>query len=106
MSTPRRWEVAPRLSEEHFARFPELPRLLVQLLHNRGICDPQQVARFLERQPLSDTDPFLLTGMHQAVERLQAAICAGERIVFRAGLRPGRTRRRNDQRRLCHWPRR
>jgi len=38
--------------------------------------------RFLECQPFADTDPFQLRGMPQAVERLQAAIRAGELIAI------------------------
>ncbi|MGQ9502481.1 MAG: single-stranded-DNA-specific exonuclease RecJ [Anaerolineae bacterium] len=79
---PKDWIVAPRLSDEHFARFPELSPLVVQLLHNRGVHEPQQMARFLERQPFHDTDPFQLKGMECAVERIHAAIRAGDPIAI------------------------
>ena len=77
----KKWVIAPRLPEEHFTRFPQLPPLVVQLLYNRGVREPDQVTRFLQCQPLHETDPFQLKGMEQAVERIHAAIRAGDPIA-------------------------
>src|SRR3990170_2272043 len=44
---PRRWEIAPRAPKEHFEAFPDLHPLIVQLLYNRGLHHPDQVAEFL-----------------------------------------------------------
>jgi single-stranded-DNA-specific exonuclease len=79
---PKNWVIAPRLPEEHFARFPQLPPLVVQLLYNRGVREPGQVTRFLECQPVQDTDPFQLKGMDRAVECIHAAIRAGDPIAI------------------------
>ncbi|MDW8070042.1 MAG: hypothetical protein RMK79_01070 [Anaerolineae bacterium] len=64
---PKRWVIAPRLPDEHLAHFSPLPPLVVQLLYNRGVREPGHVTRFLQCQPLHDTDPFQLKGMERAV---------------------------------------
>jgi single-stranded-DNA-specific exonuclease len=82
MKTNKHWYTCPRASEAHLARFPDLPRLVVQILYNRRITQPDQVRRFLARQPSDDTDPFQLRGMSDAVARLHQAIQAGELIAI------------------------
>jgi single-stranded-DNA-specific exonuclease len=65
---------------EELARFPDLPPLIVQLLHNRGVTDPVQARDFLEGQA-SGHSPFTLKGMHEAVYRLLQAVQSGESIA-------------------------
>jgi len=74
--------VHDRLPDDEFARFPNLPPLIVQILHNRKIKEPDQVRDFLARQPSGDTDPLLLKGMPEAVTRLGQAIKTGELIAI------------------------
>jgi single-stranded-DNA-specific exonuclease len=81
-STSKRWRVHARLPEPDFARFPDLHPLVVQILHNRDIREPDQVRYFLARQPSDDTDPFRLKGMPETVTRLHEAIAAGELIAI------------------------
>jgi single-stranded-DNA-specific exonuclease len=70
------------LAEPDFARWPDVHRLVVQLLHNRGLCEPEDhVQDFLARVPHASTDPFAMRGMAEAVTRLQRAIAAGEQIA-------------------------
>jgi single-stranded-DNA-specific exonuclease len=76
----KRWQIATRVSEQHLARFPDLPPLVVQLLHNREIDDPSAAHAFLEGR-FADDNPFQLKGMYQAVERLRQAIHQGESIA-------------------------
>ena len=71
MQIRKRWQVLPRASEAHFARFPDLPPLVVQILSNRGVTEPDEVHDFLSCRPSDETDPFLLKGMPEAVARLQ-----------------------------------
>ena len=80
--TSKHWHVHSRLPESEFARFPDLPKLVVQILYNRGIKEPDQVRSFLACQPSDDTDPFQLKGMPEAVGRLHQAIKAGELIAI------------------------
>ena len=79
--TSKRWRLHEKLPEEHFARFHDVPRLVVQILHNRGIREPEHVHRFLDHEPLFDTNPLRLKGMSEAVTRLQAAVQRHELIA-------------------------
>ena len=79
--TSKRWHVYPRLSEANFDQFPGLPQLVVQILHNRGITEEDQVRDFLARRTSDDTNPFHLKNMPQAVDRLHQAVKAGELIA-------------------------
>jgi single-stranded-DNA-specific exonuclease len=76
----KRWEIAPRATKDHFARFPDLPPLVVQLLHNRGLREPDQVGEFLS-DDAPPIDPYRLKGMGDAVVRLRRAALAGEPIA-------------------------
>ncbi|MBE5731135.1 MAG: single-stranded-DNA-specific exonuclease RecJ [Clostridiales bacterium] len=58
-----------------------LPAKFIELLFNRGISDEQAINRFLFPDEKNFHDPFLMKGMRAAVERLNAAIKNGERIV-------------------------
>jgi single-stranded-DNA-specific exonuclease len=80
--TSKRWNVSPRAPEAQFARFPALPPLIVQILHNRRIREPDQVRQFLARRPSDTTDPFQLKGMSEAVARLRRALKSGELIAI------------------------
>ncbi|MEJ2558428.1 MAG: single-stranded-DNA-specific exonuclease RecJ [Anaerolineae bacterium] len=80
--TSKRWNISPRAPEAYFARFPDLPPLIVQVLHNRQIDDPDQVRQFLARRPYGTTDPFQLKGMSEAVARLRRALRSGELIAI------------------------
>ncbi len=76
----KRWRLASPLGERELARFPDLQPLLVQLLHNREICDPGAAHDFLSRRFAAES-PFRLKGMYEAVERLRQAIRRGESIA-------------------------
>ncbi|MDM8520337.1 single-stranded-DNA-specific exonuclease RecJ [Anaerolineales bacterium HSG6] len=78
---PKRWEVAPRASASHFAKFPNLPPLVVQVLYNRGIIDPLEAEQFISHHWGQD-DPYTLKGMSAAVERLKQALVNQEQIVI------------------------
>ncbi|MDY7041261.1 MAG: single-stranded-DNA-specific exonuclease RecJ [Chloroflexota bacterium] len=76
----KRWSFPEPTPPAHQDRFPSLPPLLLQLLYNRGITTPQGVQDFLGT-PVLGANPFLLPGMHTAVDRLRRAIRAGEKIA-------------------------
>ncbi len=80
MTQLKRWEISPRAPDSHFARFPDLPRLVVQILYNRGFTEPQEVKSFLSHQWTQD-DPFVMKGISEAVERLGLAIRNQEPIA-------------------------
>jgi single-stranded-DNA-specific exonuclease len=77
----KRWQLSAPVSQSQLARFPDLPPLVVQLLHNRGIEDPDTAHDFLVGRCAPD-DPFQLKSMHRAVARLRQAIDRRERIAI------------------------
>lgn len=77
----RRWDVAPRVSDECLAEYPEYDPLVIQLLHNRNVLGPAEIHGFLSRDDISLADPFLFKDMDVAVERITRAVAQGELIA-------------------------
>src|SRR5574341_1082987 len=77
----KRWLVPPRLSPEAERMLLDYPPFLRQILYNRGYGDPEAARSFLEARTPPDTDPFLLTGVTQAVDRIRFAIQQQEPIA-------------------------
>jgi single-stranded-DNA-specific exonuclease len=79
----KRWQIAPPISSRHAVRFPHLHPITVQVLYNRGITDPADVAAFLDGKGsrASEENPFALNDMDAAVTRLRRALRSGEPIV-------------------------
>ena len=74
------WEVEPPISPEANAQLAGYSPVMRQLLFNRGVLDQKLAQVYLDRQgPLHD--PFLLTGMEEAVERIDRAIRQAEQIA-------------------------
>lgn len=79
----RVWRVAPPVTADLVARFPELPPLLVQLLANRGLTDQAAVDEFRNPDWGQDIhDPFAFRDMRRAVERLARALEQKEKIAI------------------------
>jgi single-stranded-DNA-specific exonuclease len=79
--TGKRWlipEALPADVDRALARFTPGQR---QVLYARGIDSEAGAARFLSPPELSHADPFLLAGMHAAVERLERAAVGGEEVA-------------------------
>ena len=79
----RRWAIAPadHARVRTFADEIKLPVLLAQLLLLRGVDTPDAVDRFLRPGLGQLSDPYLLTDMADAVERITRARSAGERVL-------------------------
>ncbi|MEK7139263.1 MAG: hypothetical protein AAB817_01020, partial [Patescibacteria group bacterium] len=78
----KQWRVAPTVPAEWRSRWPELSPAVAQLLYNRGITTPEAVDEFLSPDYEHHIhDPFLFRDMTKAVERIFAAIAAGEKII-------------------------
>ena len=78
--TLKRWNIRPLVQPDFRARFPNLHPLLVQILHNRGVVDPEDVDAFLTGRVRFD-DPLRLTGMTVAVERIRRAVREDEPVA-------------------------
>jgi single-stranded-DNA-specific exonuclease len=84
-SAPKqRWllpEVDPALAS-HLAEAAALPRLVAELLLDRGVTSAEAATRFLHPQFDHLLDPFSMHGMKTAVARIQAAILNREPMLI------------------------
>lgn len=79
----KRWVIAPLAPADHLKRFPDIAPLVVQILYNRGITDPDEMAAFLHAdQPTTTADLFQMAGMNRTVDRIRRAIKAAEPIAI------------------------
>lgn len=77
-----KWRKLSPIPSEHLSRFPgDTPPLLIQLLFNRGISNPQEAERFLAADKRLVHDPYLLPGVAKAVARIKRAVLNGESIA-------------------------
>lgn len=81
---PLIWEPTPcdAAVAEALARALDLEPMTARLLVMRGVTTPEAAERFLAPSLDHLHDPFLLAGMREAVERLEAAIARRERIAI------------------------
>ena len=75
-----RWKVLPPVPEE-YSKAIGLPPLVAQLLYNRGLAE-NEAQCFLTESYILENDPFLLTDMSRAVDRINKAILSGEKIAI------------------------
>ncbi len=77
------WNIAPpaAAAPELAAAFG-LPPVIGQILANRGLTNVESTRFFLEGGLEDIPDPFLLTGMDAAVDRIMKAIDGGESILI------------------------
>jgi single-stranded-DNA-specific exonuclease len=79
----RRWiQAAPAPEALELARTLQLHPQVASLLWQRGQREPEQIRAFLEPRLQSLADPFQLTDLRRAAERLQQGIAAHERMVI------------------------
>ena len=82
MPLSKHWNVLPRITPEADDALNKLnPPLLRQILFNRGYATDAEARSFLRAEPGFNTDPFQMTGMQQAVERIRFAIQNNEPIA-------------------------
>ena len=79
-----RWALAAPQPERSrtLAEALRISPLLAQCLLNRGLSDPEALARFLAPRLKNLADPFLIPNMGAAVDRLLAARSQGELVVI------------------------
>ena len=78
------WDDVPSdaAAVSHLAAAIGVPEVVARLLHQRGFTDPDAAQRFLEPRLSHLHDPFLLTDMRPAVDRLRTAIASRERVMI------------------------
>lgn len=77
----KKWSIAAPTSPEVEQALGQLPAMQRRLLALRGVQNMEQAELFLKRQTPYATDPFALTDMRPAVDRIQAAIQQRERMA-------------------------
>jgi single-stranded-DNA-specific exonuclease len=81
MIAGQRWQVAPTAPTNHLTRFSHMPRLVAQILFNRGLTDLGEAEQFMAGQ-CGDDNPFTMKGMNKAVTRLRQAIRSADPIAI------------------------
>ena len=82
MTHKNRWLLQTRITPEADAALAAHPPVVRQILFNRGIATAAEAESFLSAAPNYDTDPFQMTGMRVAVDRIRAALDAREPIAI------------------------
>ncbi len=79
---PKIWKLKPQIPQNVAGDLSELPPLMRQLLHNRGIDDKIVAGNFLNPKYENLHSPFLFKDMQKAVDRIWQAIIAQEKICI------------------------
>jgi single-stranded-DNA-specific exonuclease len=80
-SMQKRWHVPPVITPEADRNLGAYHPIMRQLLFNRGYGTEDQAHAFLGGDPNLNTDPFQLTGMATAVERIEFAVKHSRRVA-------------------------
>jgi len=78
----KRWLIPPILTPEADLALQAFPPVLRQVLFNRGYATDAEARAFLKAEPNFNTDPFQMTGMRAAVERICYALEQNEPIAI------------------------
>ncbi|MBI5965996.1 MAG: single-stranded-DNA-specific exonuclease RecJ, partial [Chloroflexi bacterium] len=82
MTQNKRWIVPPLITPEADSALLAFPPLLKQILFNRGYATDAEARAYLNAKPDFDPDPFQMTGMRPAVDRIRYAIQHHEPIAI------------------------
>jgi single-stranded-DNA-specific exonuclease len=82
MPQNKHWIVPPQITPEADSALTAFPVLLRQILFNRGFATDAEARAYLNGKSDFNTDPFQMTGMRAAVDRIQAAIKNSEPIAI------------------------
>jgi single-stranded-DNA-specific exonuclease len=78
----KRWLIPPAVTPEADQALVAFPPVLRQILFNRGYATDAEARAFLKAEPAFDSDPFQMTGMQVAVERICFALEHKEPIAI------------------------
>jgi len=76
------WNIPPTISPEADSALIKFPPILRQILFNRGYPTDAEARAYLNAKPEFNTDPFQMTDMQKAVDRIQLAIQKHEPIAI------------------------
>jgi len=79
---PKRWKFHHKIPKDIDRALSDFSPLMRQLLYNRGFEDGEPAAAFIDGKVPFPTDPMLLKGMQEAVDRLNQAITKNEHIAI------------------------
>ncbi len=82
MRNTKYWNIPPLISPEADSALSKFPHILKQILFNRGYATDAEARAFLNAKADFNTDPFQMTGMREAVDRIQTAIQKHEPIAI------------------------
>ena len=78
----KRWVIQTPITPQARESLAAFPPILQQILFNRGMGTDADARTFLRAQPNFNNDPFQLTGMQTAVDRIQSALLHNEPIAI------------------------
>jgi single-stranded-DNA-specific exonuclease len=78
----KRWVIAPPITSQADEALSKFPRILKQIVFNRGLGTDAEARAFLKAEPNSNTDPFQLIGMGATVDRIRYALDRNEPIAI------------------------
>jgi len=82
MIQTKRWNIPPLITPEADSALIAFPPILRQILFNRGYPTDAEARAYLNAKPNVSTDPFQMTGMREAVDRIRYAIQHNEPIAI------------------------
>ncbi len=82
MTQDKRWIIPPLITPEADSELSAFPVILRQVLFNRGFATEADARAYLNAKPNFNPDPFQMTGMRAAVDRIQFAIQNKEPIAI------------------------
>ena len=77
----KRWKIEDRIATEADSRLAAFHPVLRQLLFNRGYGTEEEARAYLHGETEFNTDPFQLTGMTTAIDRIRFAAAHDEAIA-------------------------
>ena len=78
----KHWNILPPITPEADIALSAFQPVLRQVLFNRGFAADAEARAFLRAEPNFNTDPFQMTGMQTAVERICLAIQNNEAVAI------------------------
>lgn len=78
----KQWKILSKISEEEFSKFPDINKIILQLLYNRKVNTQEKIDEFFNADYIGDIyDPYILLDMKVAVGRIYQALKNKERVL-------------------------